>query len=206
MHRLPPGTVLRIISELERPARAADTDPPTAPGDLYGEMYLDVVPPSFRLSWETAEPFVLHTAPSLHEGGGTPAPWLSTLGVERPLLYVTLGTLFTHNGVIWRTLLAAVANLDADVLVTIGPDTSEAMFDPTPDNVLVKRFVPQSQVLSRAAAVICHAGFNTLIGAFRAGVPSVCLPLNADQPLNAAACAGSGDQKHAIRGPRRHGN
>jgi UDP:flavonoid glycosyltransferase YjiC (YdhE family) len=194
MHRLPPPSVLRIISELERPTRAAGTEPPRTPAELYGEMYLDVVPPSFRLSWETAEPFLVQTAPSSHEGADTwiPEPWLSRLGVERPLLYVTLGTVFTHNQAVWRTLVDAVANLDVDALITIGPDTSEAMFDATPDNVLVKRFVPQSQVLSRAAALVCHAGFNTLIGAFRAGVPSVCLPLNADQPFNAAACAAAG--------------
>lgn len=194
MHRLPPPALERIIAELERPARTADTEPPKTPAELYGELYLDVVPPSFRLSWETAEPFVLQTAPSEYDGAGTriAEPWLSRLGVERPLVYVTLGTLFTHNRVVWRTLLEAVANLDADVVITIGPDTSDTIFDGAPDNVLVRRFVPQSHVLSRAAALVCHAGFNTLIGAFRAGVPSVCLPLNADQPLNAAACAAAG--------------
>ncbi len=192
MHRLPPPAVRRILSELEHPARAAGIEPPGTPAELYGEMYLDVVPPSFRLGWETAEPFLVPTAPSQHEDTWVPEPWLDTLGVERPLVYVTLGTLFTHDRVVWRTLLDAVAKLDADVLITIGPDTSDAIFDSTPDNVLVKRFVPQSHVLSRAAALVCHAGFNTLIGAFRAGVPSVCLPLNADQPLNAAACAAAG--------------
>lgn len=194
MHRLPPATVGRIISELERPARAAGTEPPGTESELYGEMYLDVVPPSFRLGWEGAEPFLLQTAPSDYEGAGTWVlePWLSALGVERPLVYVTLGTLFTHNPAVWRTLLDATANLDADVLITTGPDTSQAIFERAPKNVLVKRFVPQSHVLSRAAALVCHAGFNTLIGAFRAGVPSVCLPLNADQPLNASACAAAG--------------
>jgi UDP:flavonoid glycosyltransferase YjiC (YdhE family) len=194
MHRLPPAAVGRIISELEGPARAAGTEPPTTEAELYGDMYLDVVPPSFRLGWEGAEPFLLQTAPSDYEGAGTwvSEPWLSALGVERPLVYVTLGTLFTHNSAVWRTLLDAAANLDADVLITIGPDTSQAIFEGAPKNVLVKRFVPQSHVLSRAAALVCHAGFNTLIGAFRAGVPSVCLPLNADQPLNAAACAAAG--------------
>jgi MGT family glycosyltransferase len=186
--------VERILSELEGPARAAGVEPPRTPAELYGELYLDVVPSSFRLSWETAAPFLVPTAPSTYEGAGegVDEPWLATLGVERPLVYMTLGTLFTHDQAIWGTLLDAAANLDADVLITIGPDTSDAMFNSTPDNVLVKRFVPQSRVLSKAAALVCHAGFNTLIGAFRAGVPSVCLPLNADQPLNAAACAAAG--------------
>jgi N-glycosyltransferase len=204
MHRLPPPAVGRIISELERPAHAAGIEPPSTPAELYGELYLDVVPPSFRLAWETTESFVQQTAPSDYEGTGTqvPEPWLRTLGVERPLVYVTLGTLFTNDRVIWRTLLEAAANLDADVLLTIGPDTSDAIFDSTPENVVVKRFVPQSLVLPRAAAVVCHAGFNTLIGAFRAGVPSVCLPLNADQPLNAAACAAAGAGINLARSAR----
>jgi len=204
MHRLPPPAVSRIISELERPARAAGIAPPSTPAELYGDIYLDVVPASFRLDWEATEPFLLQTAPSQYEGAGAgfPEPWLSALGVDRPLLYVTLGTLFTHNERVWRTLLEAVGNLDADVLITIGPDTSDAMFDSPPANVVVKRFVPQSQVLSRASALVCHAGFNTLIGAFRAGVPSVCVPLNADQPLNAAACAAAGAGLNLARNAR----
>jgi UDP-N-acetylglucosamine:LPS N-acetylglucosamine transferase len=111
---------------------------------------------------------------------------------ERALAMRPNGTLFTHNRAVWGTLLHAVTNLDADVLITIGHDTSDAIFDGASDSVLVRRFVPQAQVLSRAAALVCHDGFNTLIGALRAGVPSVCLPLNADQPFNAAACAAAG--------------
>jgi UDP:flavonoid glycosyltransferase YjiC (YdhE family) len=33
--------------------------------------------------------------------------------------------------------------------------------------------------------VVCHAGFNTLMAAFSHGLPVVCLPLDADQPVNA---------------------
>jgi UDP:flavonoid glycosyltransferase YjiC (YdhE family) len=194
MHRLPPPAVQRILADLEAPAREAGVDPPSSERELYGDAYLDVVPASFRMPWESDAPFVLPSAPSQFEGASEADgdEFLATLGAGRPLVYVTLGTLFTHDAEVWRTVLEAVAEFDADVLMTIGFDTDEALIGATPENVVVKRFVPQSQVLPRCAAVVCHAGFNTLLGAFRAGVPSVCLPLNADQPLNAAACAAAG--------------
>jgi UDP:flavonoid glycosyltransferase YjiC (YdhE family) len=40
--------------------------------------------------------------------------------------------------------------------------------------------------------VVCHAGFNTLIAAFSQGLPVVCLPLGADQPVNARCVQAAG--------------
>jgi UDP:flavonoid glycosyltransferase YjiC (YdhE family) len=55
--------------------------------------------------------------------------------------------------------------------------------------VCVEAYVPHAAVLPRAAAVVSHAGVGSLLEAFRAGVPSVCLPLGRDQADNAAAAA-----------------
>ena len=59
-------------------------------------------------------------------------------------------------------------------------------------NVRIERYVPQSSVLPRCTAVVCHAGFSTLIGAFTHGLPALCLPLAADHPINAQRCAEAG--------------
>ena len=40
--------------------------------------------------------------------------------------------------------------------------------------------------------VVSHGGMGSLLEAFRAGVPSVCVPLGRDQADNAAAAAGRG--------------
>jgi UDP:flavonoid glycosyltransferase YjiC (YdhE family) len=58
-----------------------------------------------------------------------------------------------------------------------------------PENVHVEAFVPQRDVLPRAAAVVCHGGSGTVLGTLAAGVPMVVVPLGADQPHNAQRIA-----------------
>jgi UDP:flavonoid glycosyltransferase YjiC (YdhE family) len=55
--------------------------------------------------------------------------------------------------------------------------------------VHVLGYLPLSLVLPRCAAVISHAGFSTLCTTLLNGLPSVLIPLGADQPENAEASA-----------------
>ena len=56
----------------------------------------------------------------------------------------------------------------------------------------IEPYVPQSVLLPRCDAVVSHGGSGTVIGTLAAGLPSVALPMGADQPLNAARCAALG--------------
>jgi MGT family glycosyltransferase len=51
---------------------------------------------------------------------------------------------------------------------------------------LVVRYAPQLEIVKRAAAVITHAGLNTVLESLAEGVPLVALPLGNDQPGVAA--------------------
>jgi UDP:flavonoid glycosyltransferase YjiC (YdhE family) len=46
--------------------------------------------------------------------------------------------------------------------------------------------VPHAAALADAALVVTHAGTGTLVAAFGAGVPVLCLPLGRDHAANAA--------------------
>jgi UDP:flavonoid glycosyltransferase YjiC (YdhE family) len=47
-------------------------------------------------------------------------------------------------------------------------------------------FVPLTQLLPRAAALVCHGGIGTVAQGLAAGVPQLVMPLSHDQPDNAA--------------------
>lgn len=49
----------------------------------------------------------------------------------------------------------------------------------------VERFVPQAEVLPSVDLVVSHGGSGSLAAALAHGLPSVLLPLGADQPHNA---------------------
>ena len=108
-------------------------------------------------------------------------------GSSDPLVYVTLGTVagsLPEAAEVYRAALDAVDGLPVRVLVTVGPDGDPASLGALPDNVHVERWVPQSDVLARAALVLCHGGSGTTFGALDVGVPLVVVPLFADQPAN----------------------
>jgi MGT family glycosyltransferase len=108
-------------------------------------------------------------------------------------VYVTLGTVFNlESGDLFERVLAAVADHDGDVLVTVGRDLDPARLGTQPSHVHVERFVPQAAILPHVAAVVSHAGSGSVLGSLAHGVPMVLLPMGADQPWNGDRCAGLG--------------
>ncbi|MGP0021883.1 MAG: glycosyltransferase [Streptosporangiaceae bacterium] len=202
IHRLQPQTEDGVAQVAGRLAELAGVDPPRDRDDLLGTAYLDIVPPSFRCPWEHDQPLAHPSRPSSFDGLPQPdaLAWLDALGRSRPLVYVSLGNVFNQSSSLWRIVLAALTELDVDALVTTGGTDPDELGAP-PANVRVERYVPQSQVLPRCAAVVCHAGFNTLIGAFAHGLPAVCLPLAADHPINARRCAEAGAGLNCANAP-----
>jgi UDP:flavonoid glycosyltransferase YjiC (YdhE family) len=114
---------------------------------------------------------------------------------DRPLVYITFGTIAggaPEGAVVFRTALEAVAELPVRALFTTGRGVDAKTLGSIPANVHVEAFVPQRDVLPRAAAVVCHGGSGTVIGTLAAGVPMVVVPLFADQPHNAQRIAATG--------------
>lgn len=111
----------------------------------------------------------------------------------RPRVYGTLGTIFNkESGDLLERLLAGLARLDADVLVTVGRELDPADFGAQPPHVRVERFVPQAEVLPEVDLVVSHGGSGSLSATLAHGLPSLLLPLGADQPHNASRATGLG--------------
>ncbi|XVQ09680.1 macrolide family glycosyltransferase [Spirillospora sp. CA-255316] len=99
-----------------------------------------------------------------------------------PVLYASLGTIFMAGPRLLRTLATALAALGGTVIVSTGR-TDPAALDPLPANVIARRFVPQPEVLARAALFVTHGGMNSANEAMYAGVPMLVVPQGADQPM-----------------------
>lgn len=99
-----------------------------------------------------------------------------------PVVYVSLGTVFKADPRLLRTLAKALAPLAGTLVVATG-QTDPDDLGPLPANVLVRRFVPQPEVLDRAAMFVTHGGMNSANEAMYAGVPMLVVPQGADQPL-----------------------
>ena len=110
--------------------------------------------------------------------------------VPRPVVYLTLGTIF-GTGATMRLVIDALAGSDVDVLLALGP-IDPADLGPTPENIHLEAFVDQGRILPLVDLVLHHGGSGTTLGAAAYGLPQLILPVGADQQANGRAVSAAG--------------
>jgi MGT family glycosyltransferase len=93
---------------------------------------------------------------------------------------------------LYRDAIDALSLLPVRVLVTVGRDRDPRDIGAVGPNVHVARWVPQADVMPHADVMVCHGGSGTVTMGLAAGVPTVVVPLFADQPHNARRVADLG--------------
>ncbi|MCX5087637.1 oleandomycin glycosyltransferase [Streptomyces sp. NBC_00365] len=135
---------------------------------------------AFQVGVDTFDQSYQFVGPSL--GARPHDPSFPTDRLQTPVLYASLGTVFNAHPRLLRSFVTALAPLGGTVVVATG-QTDPAALGPLPANVLARRFVPQPEVLARAALFVTHGGMNSVNEAMHAGVPMLVVPQGADQPL-----------------------
>lgn len=161
-------------------------------GGLYDHLYLDLYPPSLQptIGHHVRRRQRIRPVPTPAEGGA-PWRWPGSAGSDDPLVYVTFGTEVLDDRPL-RLVLEALAEHPLRLVVTVGSHRDPEVFGRQPANVVIERFVPHMAILPQAAAVVSHGGSGTVLAALSLGLPQLCLPYFADQPLNARALADAG--------------
>lgn len=157
-------------------------------------LYLDTSPRALTSGLFPETPNIHHIRYTSDdsEGGDRSLPaWIDDLG-DRPLVYVTMGTIFNRVGNLLRTLTHGAAQLDVEVLVTPSSNFPVADLGDLPPNVHVEGYVPHSELIPRCAAIVCHASSSNVFGALSEGVPLVLAPVSSDQPASAYFCSQKG--------------
>lgn len=137
-----------------------------------------VLPPNFH-----------YTGPFIRQAARPPVefPWRHLDG--RPLIYASLGTTRSIEPSVFLMIAEACRNLDAQLVISFGGRFDPNTFAGLPDGPLLVRYAPQLDILKLAAAVITHAGPNTVLEALMEGVPMIAIPIAHDQPAIAARLA-----------------
>lgn len=170
-----------VVGEAWNKLRASNALSPDPNGDrLTGTVMVAAIPRSFRHPAASWPPRMHFVRPAILAQS---APRTTR---SRPLVYVTLGTVFNvESGDLFNRIIRAMSSVNGDVIVTTGSQIDPAEFNDVPSNVVVEQFRPQAEILPACTAVVTHGGSGTLLAALALGVPTVVLPMGADQLDNA---------------------
>ncbi len=106
-------------------------------------------------------------------------PWWEEIPVDKPILYVTLGSSGARH--LLPVVLRALAREDVTVIAaSAGPVDLPRL----PENTFVADYLPGVEAAARADLVVCNGGSPTAHQALASGVPVLGLAANMDQQLN----------------------
>ena len=151
---------------------------------LFGHSDLTIVYTSreFQPRAETFDERFLFVGPSIApRAEEVPFPWE---GLRHPVVvYVSLGTLFNTEAGFYRDCFAALEGEDCQVVLSTGSGVGMEDLGRPPPNFIVQPYVPQLEVLRRAAAFVTHGGMNSVSESLSFGVPVVVVPQMGEQEI-----------------------
>ena len=100
---------------------------------------------------------------------------------ERPLIYISMGTVINDRPDFYTKCIEALRDLKADVIISCGNAVDRDTFGTLPANIQVFPYVDQLEVLSRADAFITHCGMNSVSESLYMAAPMVLYPQTGEQ-------------------------
>lgn len=149
------------------------------------QLNIIFIPKEFQPAAETFDDRYLLVGPSIlprHEAPDFPFDQLSS---DRPLLYISLGSIFTNQPEFYKQCFAAFADQPWQVVLSIGKHIDLTTLGPVPENFLLSPYVPQLDILPRTRLFVTHAGTNSVMESMYFGVPMVLIPQQPEQQMHA---------------------
>lgn len=193
-----------IAEPLNRLRAEHDLSPDPELAMLSRYLVFSPLPPSFRDPASplpaTAHPLCM-IAPDATDEESLPS-WVADLpgAPEMPTVYFSLGTAFA-SGLrdVFVRVIEGLRDLPITLSVSLGGRSDPAILGEQPAHIHIERVVPQTALLPHCDLFISHGGSGSVMESLAYGVPLALIPLNADQPLNAARCEATG-MGHIIGG------
>lgn len=100
---------------------------------------------------------------------------------SRPLVYISMGTVINDRPDFYRNCIAALSDLDLDILISCGSSIHPEQFPSLPKNVQMQPSVDQPEVLAHADVFITHCGMNSVSESLYMSTPMVLFPQTSEQ-------------------------
>ena len=100
---------------------------------------------------------------------------------ERPLVYISLGTVINDRPNFYKKCLRALGNKSMDVIISYGHFMDRSQLGTLRDNVQAFPAVDQLDILSKADVFITHCGMNSVSESLYMATPMILYPQTAEQ-------------------------
>ena len=103
---------------------------------------------------------------------------------DGPKVYISLGTVNHLDTAFYEAVFKAFADYPAQFILSVGKNTEITQFGTTPDNFIIRNYVPQLAILQKVDVFITHGGMNSVHEGLYYGVPEIVIPHQFEQLLN----------------------
>lgn len=100
---------------------------------------------------------------------------------ERPLIYISLGTVINDRPDFYTKCMDALKDLNADVVISGGNAIDREALGELPEHIKVYPYVDQLAVLAKADVFITHCGMNSVSESLYMAAPMVLYPQTNEQ-------------------------
>lgn len=108
---------------------------------------------------------------------------------ERPLVYVSMGTVINDRPDFYAKCIAALKDEGVDVIISCGNTMDRSSLEPLPECVQVFPSVDQLEVLAKADVFLTHCGMNSVSESLYMATPMVLYPQTGEQQAVARRAA-----------------
>jgi MGT family glycosyltransferase len=150
--------------------------------NMRGTITVNYTSSAFQPGGDKLAENILFVGPAIEPRGDASGFPFEQLG-DKPLIYISLGTVINQNTAFYRTCLQAFAGQPYQVVMSVGQRTEITSLGAIPDNFIVRNHVPQLEVLQRTSLFVTHAGMNSVHESLYYNVPVILVPQQPEQNL-----------------------
>ena len=105
---------------------------------------------------------------------------------SKQLIYVSMGTVYNDDIEFYQRIIKTFADKSYRVFISTGKYINQKKLGTIPQNIFVKRYWPQLEILKKASLFISHGGMNSINESLYFGVPMILFPQIQEQRINSA--------------------
>ncbi|MDZ3952430.1 macrolide family glycosyltransferase [Bacillus thuringiensis] len=148
----------------------------------HGDMQLVFTSKQFQPFGESFNDTYQFVGPSISDRRiEVPFPYEKLSG--RKIIYISMGTEVNNQPNLYKVCFQALRDLEVDVVMSVGREIKLEKLGEVPGNFIICEYVPQLEILRKAALFITHGGMNSVNEGLYFGVPLIVLPIVNDQPV-----------------------